>query len=580
MKVSKFIAKYLEKQGVTQVFEMSGGMITYMLDSIYLENKIKIMSNHHEQASAFAADGFARMNGIPGVAFATSGPGATNLITGIGSCYFDSTPAVFITGQVNTYEQKGNLSVRQLGFQETDIVSIVTLITKAAYKVKSAEDVPMIFEEAFLTALSGRRGPVLIDIPMDLQRVELPEDLVERFLTKKVVPKIIDIQESDIDKFYIKFLEVLNKSKNPLILVGGGIRSGESHSDFMEFINKIGIPVVHSLMGVDVLSYNNPLRVGMIGSYGNRFANIAIAESDLVLVLGSRLDIRQTGGNIESFKEGKVFFHVDCDVGELNNKVKGCITLHADLSVFFDYVNNHDQKIIKNENIEKWLAHLLEIKVQWADIDELKACPGINPNILMHQISEASKNIKAYIVDVGQHQMWAAQSLEIKAHQRFLTSGGLGSMGFALPASIGATLAMNEKVPVMVIVGDGGFQVNIQELETIKNNQLPIKIIILNNKAHGMVRQFQESYFNSRFQSTVWGYSTPSFSKISSAYEIESKTISDPGEVEDALTWLNKDLKKASVLEILIDSSINVYPKLAFGKKFGDMEPQVKPTDM
>lgn len=198
----------------------------------------------------------------------------------------------------------------------------------------------------------------------------------------------------------------------------------------------------------------------------------------------------------------------------------------------------------------------------------------------MHKLSYYSKKITAYVVDVGQHQMWAAQSLDLESHQRFLTSGGMGSMGFSLPAAVGASLASLKNKPVMVIAGDGGAQLNIQELETIKHNKIPIKIVIINNQSYGMVRQFQESYFNSRFQSTVWGYSAPSFEKLAKAYGIEGRRINKPEEIEKALVWLNEDLTKPSLLEVMIDSSINVYPKLAFGKKFGEMEPQVKPTEM
>ena len=415
---------------------------------------------------------------------------------------------------------------------------------------------------------------------MDLQRVDLAEDFVKPFLQKKNLTEPYTAEKSEIGAFYKKLFEALGKSKKPLILIGGGVRLGRAEKLCLEFVNLLGIPVIHSLMAVDVLPKNHPLRVGMIGTYGNRWANLSIAESDLMLVLGSRLDIRQTGGNVESFKEGRIIFQVDCDLGEMNNRIKGCITLHADLSDFFAESKQFAGKDLGQKNHSAWMEHIREMEKQFPDTNELKDCPGINPNVFMHQLSAASKEIPIYVTDVGQHQMWAAQSLDLEPHQRFLTSGGMGSMGFSLPAAIGASLSQKKAIPVLVIAGDGAFQLNIQELETIHHNNLPIKMVILNNQSHGMVRQFQESYFNNRFQSTVWGYSAPSFSAVAKAYGIESKTISTKEEVEATLAWLNRDIDQPALLEVMIDPTLNIYPKLAFGQKFGEMEPQAKPLDM
>ncbi|MCX6851589.1 MAG: thiamine pyrophosphate-binding protein, partial [Verrucomicrobia bacterium] len=290
MKASDYISKYIEHRGVGHVFELVGGMITFLLDSLHQQTKIEIVSMHHEQAAGFAAEGYGRITGVPGVAMATSGPGATNLLTAIGSCYFDSTPAVFITGQVNRHEQKGDRAIRQLGFQETDIVAMARPVTKAAWLVNNPDDLPRLLEEAFDLASSGRPGPVLIDVPMDVQRAEITD--ISR-LDNPRLQKAVEVPANPkVVEFWDAFKKDLAAAKRPLILAGGGIRSALAAGSFRTLTRGLGIPVAYSLMAVDVLPSDDPLRVGLIGSYGNRWANIALAESDLLLVLGSRLDVR------------------------------------------------------------------------------------------------------------------------------------------------------------------------------------------------------------------------------------------------------------------------------------------------
>jgi acetolactate synthase-1/2/3 large subunit len=571
MKVSDYIAKALDSKGVDAVFEMSGGMITHLLDSIHLLGKTRIVSTHHEQSAAFAAEGFGRITGIPGVAMATSGPGATNLVTGIGSCYFDSTPAVFITGQVNRHELKGERSIRQLGFQETNIVEMVRPITKNARMITDPGDIPAAMKEAFCIAVSGRPGPVLLDIPMDVQRADISPLSSLDTLKQIGLPA-----EAESERFLCELVSALKSSKHPLLLVGGGIRSGRCVDEFIRFAEMLGVPVVHSLMAVDVLPHSHPLRMGMIGTYGNRWSNIALAKSDLVLVLGSRLDVRQTGSDTESFRSGKKFFHVDCEPGEMNNRVIGCKTLVSDLASFFQFaLSSSIDRVI----VHDWTEEIRRIRKDWPDNRELSDDIGINPNTLMHELSAASGNTSAFVVDVGQHQMWAAQSLRLKGGQRFLTSGGMGSMGFALPTALGAAIA-NTTAPCMVIAGDGGFQTNIQELETIRRCNLPIKMVIVNNRCHGMVRQFQESYFEGRYQSTLWGYSAPDFEKVADAYGIPAKTCSEPSAVREAVNWLMGNPSEPSLLQVMVDTFANAYPKVAFGRPISEMEPFAKPIEM
>ena len=569
MKVSDYIVSELERRGVRQVFELSGGMIAHLLDSLAQQGNIKVVSMRHEQGAAFAADAAGRMTGIPGVAMATSGPGATNLLTGIGSCYFDSSPAVFITGQVNRSEQKGERAIRQLGFQETDIVAMAAPITKAAWRATAPEEVPILIERAFALATGDRPGPVLIDVPMDVQRADISP--VEPSTPTSDNSTRIDSAVWD------NLFQSLADAKRPLILAGGGIRSAGVADLFRRVARKLGVPVANSLMAVDALPFDDPLRAGMIGSYGNRWTNMAIARSDFLLVLGSRLDVRQTGSQTEAFKGERKIFHVDCETGEINNRVVGCCAIVSGLREFLaeasEAIEGH-----KFRRFDEWRAEIESLRSSWPDTQELGDTSGINPNVLMHELSGISGAASAYVVDVGQHQMWAAQSLELRADQRFLTSGGMGSMGFALPAAIGAAFSGPSR-PVVMIAGDGGFQSNIQELQTVAHHQLPIKMLVLNNGCHGMVRQFQQSYFDERYQSTLWGYSAPDFSEVAAAYKLPARTVVDAADVQESLKWLWRSNGPA-LLQVMIDTYANAYPKIAFGSPISEMEPQAQPTEM
>lgn len=566
MKVTTYIAQFLKEKGIDTVFELQGGMITRIIDALHHEGGIKIVSMHHEQAAAMAADAYGRITNKPGIALATSGPGATNLLTGIGNCYFDSVPAIFITGQVNLNEQKGERPTRQLGFQETDIVSMAKPITKKAYAVKTVEEIPSIFEEAYRIATSGRQGPVLIDIPMNIQNQEIDSIDV-------ISPNSITEEDTTIHYlFFQNYLNALKSSKRPLILIGRGIRSSGTVELFLKFLEKHQIPVVTSLLGFDVLPYGHPQRIGFIGTYGNRWANYALGSCDLLLVLGSRLDLRQTGSDIASFQNGKQIYHIDIEQAELNNRITNCSTLQSDLSDFFGQIENLDSD---NQTPTEWLNEIEEKKQVRLDTNELENISGINPNIFIHQLSQASQQAKAFTADVGNNQMWSSQSLELNEGQLFLTSGGMGAMGYSLPAAIGASITLGN-APIVCIAGDGGFQINIQELQTIRRNNLPIKIVILNNHCLGMIRQFQDSYFDSCYQSTVWGYNAPDFTKVALAYGIESFSISKPEDIETGLANLWENPTQPFLLEVSMDIHTNVFPKMMFGNPITMMEPEIK----
>ena len=572
MKASDYIATFLKNKNIDCVFELSGGMITHILDSIYTIKGIEIITMHHEQSTSFAADAYSRVKNIPGVALATSGPGATNLLTGIASCYFDSTPAIFITGQVNTHEQKGTKNIRQLGFQETDIISMAKPITKACFNITDAQALPRILEEAYQIATTDRPGPVLVDIPMDKQRENILADNYQ-----SITPSYSEPNNKISDEILNKLATRIIEAKKPLIIAGRGIRASNSHELFKQFVELTNIPVAASLLGLDTLSYEHPLRVGFLGAYGNRWTNISIGDSDLIIVLGSRLDIRQTGADVSFFESNRVIVHVDCEEGEINNRLKTSIGIQADLKVFFtSFLNRFQSETFTPKN--SWIEQIKTLKNEYSDVNESIDIKGINPNRFMHSLSKASKQASAFIADVGNHQMWAAQSLELSDNQLFITSGGMGAMGYALPAAIGVYFA-NRK-PNVMIAGDGGIQLNIQELQTIYRNQLPIKLVVINNKNLGMIRQFQDSYFESRYQSTFWGYSPPDFEKVAKAYGIDSSTVSEDDSITEALAKMWDNPNAPYLLQVMVDSYTNAYPKIAFGRPLTQMEPLCKPIEM
>jgi acetolactate synthase-1/2/3 large subunit len=411
---------------------------------------------------------------------------------------------------------------------------------------------------------------------MDVQRADLAVDMPgpARAAVDTQATQDAGALGGEIDHL----LSALRGARRPLLLAGGGLRCGNAVQAFRQVVSELSVPVVHSLMGVDALPCDHDQRVGMIGTYGNRWANLAMGQSDFLLVLGSRLDIRQTGSDVAAFQAGRTIFQVDVHPGEMNQRVTGCHTLCSDLNPFLSVLR---ARLTQQDRVRRdaWSAEIAALRQRWPDTAETQGSPGINPNAFMRDLSAASANASAFAIDVGQHQMWAAQSLRLGSRQRFLTSGGMGSMGFALPAAIGAAFASTPGA-VVVIAGDGGFQHNIHELQTIAHHRLPIKMVVMNNRCHGMVRQFQESYFESRFQSTTWGYSAPDFAKVAMAYGISASTVGDESGVASALADLWQDPAGPALLQVMIDESTPVFPKIAFGRPFTEMEPQAKPIDM
>lgn len=551
MKLSDFLVQELYRlTGTDKIFGYIGGMIAHIVDSIYQDKSVEMVNMITEQGAGFAAEGYARTTGKTGIAIATSGPGATNLVTPIANCFFDSTPVLFITGNVNTYEYK-TFDVRQCGFQETNIIDIVKPVVKYAKRIINPEDIRYELQKAISIAQSGRKGPVLLDIPMDIQRAEIDVNSLKRYTSPFI---------NYSNKFDISLLE---KAKKPLILVGNGVNISNAKQELSLFLQKNNIPVVESLLGIDCVLHDYKYNLGLIGTYGNRFGNIALYKSDLLLVIGARLDIRQTGGNLDFMKDKKII-QIDIDEKELNcSKFKKEVVC-SDAKNFVEFLNSQEF----NLDIEDWKNECINLKEAFSNDKKLYKMP----NLILSKIFDNLKEHDVIVTDVGQNQVWAAQSAKIKKGQRMFSSGGHGCMGFALPAGIGAALSGKRAI---VISGDGGFQMNIQELEIIKRRAIPIKIIVLNNKNLGMVRTFQELYFNGRCASTVEDYSVPNLENVAKAYGIDSVSLNaDNFDVDKLIFCLNSN--SAVLINIEFELETQVEPRLQFGNPINKQHPLLR----
>lgn len=571
MKLSDYVIDFIVKQGVSHIFEFIGGAITHLLDSTVDRDDVECVSVHHEQSGAFAAEAYARINGRLGVAMATSGPGALNMVTGIGSCWFDSVPCLFITGQVNTYEYKFDRLIRQIGFQETDIVSVVKPLTKYAEMVTDAEKIRYHLEKAVYLAQSGRPGPVLLDIPMNIQRAQIEPEQLESFFDSQ---EYVDLQTDEPCRLerLDEIVNLIASAKRPVILAGGGVRTAQAAADLQKLVETTGIPVVSSLMGLDAVSHDNQEFMGMIGSYGNRYSNLTLANCDFLLILGSRLDSRQTGTRPDTFARAATKVHVDIDPIELQAKVQVDIALQCHIKPFLQALNEKLAVAVKPD-IAEWLRVINGYRQKYPTRMNPEGSSTIDPNLFMETLSAASTEGDIITLDVGQNQMWAAQSFRLKKGQRMLISGGMGAMGFALPAAMGAAKAA-PGTKVFAIAGDGGIQVNIQDMDTIVQHQLPVKIIVLNNGCLGMVRQFQDMYFDGRQQSTVIGYGCPDLGKIAAAYGIPSIRITSSVDADKHLKEaLHKD--GPAFIEVMLELATCVNPKLVVNRPIEDMSPEL-----
>lgn len=564
MKASDAIVKLLAAHHVEFCFELIGGMIAHLIDSMVLDGRFTITSMHHEQSAAFAAEGVGRASKGRKIAVAmgTSGPGATNLITGIGSCWFDSVPCLFLTGQVNTDEMRDNSLLRQQGFQELDIVKLVGSITKYAKQVNDVEQLLPALHQALSLAFSGRQGPVLLDIPNNIQRMDIPDAIVTQWLEKPLdTESVLDNRLSVDSLSTLKSLCVT--AEKPLVCIGGGARWSSLLDVWLQDLEACGIPYVSTLMGHEcVLGRDHYFK--MIGVYGHKEANWAIQNCDLLIVIGARMDVRQTGSNAEDFARNAKIVQVDVDGAQLNNRVKVDLPLQMTTDAFCK-----DFKVrpaLFPQLASTWVAELTARRTAHA-IDYYPDWT-MSPSLIFDALNQSlvSQPI-SYVCDVGNHQMWAAQGLRLEDQQSIHYSGGMGAMGFALPAAIGVAMSVERKT--IVLTGDGSLQVNSQELDTIYRLQPDMTIIVLNNFSLGMVKNFQDMYFSGRDQSTRQGYSCPSFVAIGVAYGIESICVHTIDELKASFERMNQTTKPL-LIEVIMPEATECRPRLAFGRKLGD----------
>jgi acetolactate synthase-1/2/3 large subunit len=576
MTVAEYILKFLISKNVKNVFLMNGGAISFVVDAFSKNKNIKYTCVAHEQSAAMMADAYSRCDKGFGATMVTSGPGAQNLITGIACSWFDSVPVIHICGQVNKFElsssNKTTKKVRQIGFQETDIVSMVKPIIKFAYQLRKSNEIKYILEKAFYIANEGRPGPVLLDIPMNLQKEKIN-------LTKLISFRRPEVKNNKIIilSYINRIKKLLLKSERPILVIGGGIRMSKAVNELEKFLKKTNIPIVTTWSGLDVIDFNHRNYIGSIGVYGSRAANFAVQNADLVLNFGSRLDTRVTGGRPETFARLAKIISVDIDKHELNKKrglnvymkinqdLKKFLSIFNSKSTNFKYsINSHWENICKNwkKNYPNFLSSYVNQKKY------------VNPYFFFERLSDKLNNKDIIVSDTGGSLTWTVQAFKIKKGQRLFSAYGNSPMGYAFPAALGASLANNKKNRVICIAGDGGIQINIQELQTMANYNIPVKLFIINNNGYGIIKQFQELYLNKRYEATIpsKGVTNPDFKKISNAYKINYNEIKCNNEIDRILKKVLIS-KKPEFINVIIDSNQKIIPKLQFGKPIEDLSP-------
>tara|TARA_B100000927_G_scaffold240975_1_gene202366 strand:- start:1357 stop:3162 length:1806 start_codon:yes stop_codon:yes gene_type:complete len=574
MNVADYILKFLISKNVNNVFLITGGAISFVVDAFSRNKKIKYTCVAHEQAAAMMADAYSRVGKGFGATMVTSGPGAQNLVTGIACSWFDSVPTIHISGQVNTYELSSNnkttKKVRQIGFQETDIVSIVKPITKFACQLKNPNEIKHVLEKAYFIANEGRPGPVLIDIPMNFQREKINLKMMNAFKPPKI--KINDKIENQI----FKIKELLKQSVRPVLIIGGGIRMSGAMNELENFLKKVDIPIVTTWSGLDTIDYHNKSYMGCVGVYGSRAANFAVQNSDLIINLGSRLDTRITGGKPETFARTAKIISIDIDKHELNKKrgLNIFLKINEDLKYILSIFNFKLKKFQFSAN-NQWKIACKEWKLKYPNVKDsyFQQKKYVNPYSFIDLLSKKLSNKDVIITDDGGHLTWTIQAFKIKKGQRLFSAFGNSPMGYAFPAAIGASIA-NKNKRIICIDGDGSIQINIQELQTMVANKLPIKLFIINNNGYGIIKQFQELYLNKRFEASVStkGVTNPSFKKISNAYGINYNEIRNNKDINKILSKVLKT-NKPELINVIINPDQKIIPKLQFGNPIEDLSP-------
>ncbi|MEW4097667.1 acetolactate synthase large subunit [Bacillus altitudinis] len=542
----------LKREKVEVIFGYPGGAVLPIYDKIYDSGLFHVLPRH-EQGAIHAAEGYARVSGKPGVVIATSGPGATNLVTGIADAMIDSLPMVIFTGQVATSV------IGSDAFQEADVLGITMPITKHSYQVRRPEELPGVIKEAFHIATTGRPGPVLIDIPKDVAGIEgtfeydQPIDLPG--YQPKIEPNYLQIR---------KLVEAVSRAKKPVILAGAGVLHGKASEELRQYVEQQQIPVAHTLLGLGGFPAKHPLFLGMAGMHGTYAANMALHQCDLLISIGARFDDRVTG-NLNHFAKHAKVAHIDIDPAEIGKNIHTHIPVVGDSKLVLQELIKQDGK--QGES-DEWKSQLNQWKEEYPLWYVENETEGFKPQKLIEYIHQFTKGEAIVATDVGQHQMWAAQFYPFENADKWVTSGGLGTMGFGLPAAIGAQLA-DQEATVVAILGDGGFQMTLQELAVIRELNLPVKVIVLNNHSLGMVRQWQEIFYEERYSHSKFS-EQPDFVKLSEAYGIKGIRISSDEEaqekLEEALTS-----REPVFIDVNVARDEKVFPMVAPGKGLHEM---------
>ncbi len=557
IKGAELFCRSLVKEGVTYLFGYTGGAIMPVYDAFPQFPQLKHIMVRHEQAAAFAAQGVARASGKPGVCIATSGPGATNLMTGIADAHLDSIPVVAITGQVATSV------IGTDAFQESDIIGMLVPVTKQSYILDDPYEIPRVVKEAFYLANTGRKGPVIIDLPKDVANAVIPDDGFDATIRYPVLspPGIGKDQVAHVQR-------LMASSERPIVFVGHGVIQSEAQGEVRRFLEKSNMPFSCTLHGISALPGDHPQYLGMMGMHGTVEANRAIENADLIIALGMRFDDRVTGKLDEYARDADVI-HVEQDPSEINKNVRATVPIYSDLKPAVVEMT----KVVEHKPYKEWYAFAAENRRYWEGLDPVNQgnSRGDNQKLLMgtviRKLSDLTDGRDNVVSDVGQHQMFTARYYQFNRFNTWFSSGGLGSMGFSVPAAMGVKYT-RPKERVWVIVGDGSFQMNIQELGTIMEQKIDIKILLLNNNFLGMVRQWQDLFHGSRFVGTP--VKNPDFIALASAYGISGERITKEKSLEPALRRAMKH-KGAYLIEIVTDMDEMIMPMIPAGSRFSDM---------
>ena len=572
MKLSDYIANFLAAQGIRYVFVVTGGAAAHLIDSVAKNPDIDYICTQHEQAAAMAADAYSRVTANIGAAIATSGPGATNLITGVCCAYYDSIPVIYITGQVATFRSRNSTGVRQLGFQEADTVDIFRPFTKYAVLINDPNKIRYELEKAIHIAKTGRPGPVLIDVPDNLQREDIDPLGLEPF-----VPEQEQKGSDELTEQVAKCIPFLEKAIRPVIILGWGIRLAKAEKEARELIDRLGFPVLLTWATMDMLPSDHPLLVGSFGLHGTRYGNFTVQNADLVLSIGSRLDTHLTGSPITTFAREACKIIVDVDASELSKYKKfGMdvdVAINSDARDFLRAILSQID-VMGKKDLPEWKSRITAWK------DKYPICPqdyyqqkGVNPYVFVKVLSKEASEGNVILVDTGCGVAWMMQAFDFKERQRLFSAFNNTPMGYSLPASIGASFALGKK-SVICITGDGGLQINIQELATILRHNLPIKIFLLNNSGYSMIRQTQDQWLESRYEaSTVdGGLAFPDFVKVAAAYGYKTVTINLNRELQGCI----RDVLNSAgpvFCNVVISPEHRVIPQVKYGRPIEDAEP-------